>query len=53
MGTKAEAVDKDRMASSLSSVRADGADVYRKSWVIAGHVDNNPSLIDVLNQVME
>jgi hypothetical protein len=50
MGTKAEPVDLSRLQAALSAVRADTGDVYRKSWVIVGHVDNNPLLVDVLSQ---
>jgi len=50
MGTKAEPVDLSRLQLALAAVRADTGDVYRKSWAIVGHVDNNPMLVDVLSQ---
>jgi len=51
MGTKAEPADRFRLQEALASVRNDAGDVYRKSWIIVGHVDNNPLLIDVVSQV--
>ena len=48
MGTTAEVVDLGRLQLSLSEVRSDEGDVYRRSWLIVGHVDNNPLLVDVL-----
>jgi hypothetical protein len=50
MGTRAEPVDCSRLQDSLSNVRSDAGDVYRKSWAVVGHVDNNPQLIDVVCQ---
>lgn len=49
MGTKSEPVDLERLQSTLSDVRSDVSGVYRKSWAIVGHVDNNPLLIDVVH----
>jgi len=51
MGTRSEAADLSRLQTAIAEVRSDAADVYRKSWVIVGHVDNNPLVIDVLSQV--
>jgi len=51
MGTRAEAADLKRLQTAIAEVRSDAADVYRKSWVIVGHVNNNPLVIDVLSQV--
>ena len=51
MGTRAEAADLNRLQTAIAEVRSDAADVYRKSWVIVGHVNNNPLVIDVLSQV--
>jgi len=51
MGTRAEAADLARLQTAIAEVRSDAADIYRKSWVIVGHVDNNPLVIDVLSQV--
>jgi len=51
MGTRAEAADLTRLQTAIAEVRSDAADIYRKSWVIVGHIDNSPLLIDVLSQV--
>lgn len=51
MGTRAEAADLTRLQTAIAEVRSDAADIYRKSWVIVGHVDNNPLVIDVLSHV--
>jgi len=51
MGTRAEAADLIRLQAAIAEVRSDASDIYRKSWVIVGHVDNNPLVIDVLSQV--
>jgi hypothetical protein len=48
MGTRAEPVDRSRLQDSLSNVRSDAGDVYRKSWIVVGHVENNPQQIDVV-----
>lgn len=48
MGTTAEVIDPARLRSALAEVRSDAGELYRKSWVIVGHVDNNPLAIDVL-----
>ena len=51
MGTNAKPADLVRLQESLASIRSDAGEVYRKSWAIVGHVDNNPLLIDVVCQV--
>jgi len=51
MGTRAEPADLTRLQTAIAEVRSDTTDIYRKSWVIVGHVDNNPLVIDVLSQV--
>jgi len=48
MGTQAEPVDIGRLQSTLAQVRSDAGDVYRRSWVVVGHVDNNPMSVDVV-----
>ena len=48
MSTRAEPVDVGRLESSIALVRSDAGDIYRKSWVLVGHVDNNPLSIDVV-----
>jgi len=53
MGTRAEAADLMRLQAAIAEVRSDATDIYRKSWVIVGHVDNNPLVIDVLSQVSD
>lgn len=50
MGTNAKPADLVRLQESLASIRSDAGEVYRKSWAIVGHVDNNPLLIDVVCQ---
>jgi len=51
MGTRAEPADPTRLQAAIAEVRSDAADIYRKSWVIVGHVENNPLVIDVLSYV--
>lgn len=51
MGTRAEAADLMRLQAAIAEVRSDATDIYRKSWLIVGHIDNNPLVIDVLSQV--
>ena len=51
MGTRAEAADLPRLQAAIAEVRSDTADVYRKSWLVVGHVENNPLVIDVLSCV--
>ena len=46
-------MDDVRLKESLASVRSDVGDVYRKSWVVVGHVENNPQVIDVVSQVLD
>jgi len=53
MGTCAEPVDLARLQAALGNVRSDAGDVYRRSWVIVGHVDNNPLHIDVVSEVIK
>lgn len=48
MGTRAEPVDKTRLRQALVEVRSDNGDVYRKSWLAVGHVEQNPQLIDLV-----
>ncbi|ESN93342.1 hypothetical protein HELRODRAFT_194138 [Helobdella robusta] len=47
MGTRAEPLDPHKLRSALADVRSDQGEIYRKSWVIVGHVDQNPQSIDV------
>lgn len=49
MATTAEVVDLSRLRSAIAEVRSDAGELYRKSWLIVGHVDNNPALIDVFD----
>jgi len=51
MDTRAEAADLTRLQAAIAEVRSDAADVYRKSWLIVGHVENNPLVIDVISYV--
>lgn len=51
MDTKAEAADLIRLQEAIAEVRSDAGDIYRKSWLIVGHVDSNPLVIDVLSYV--
>lgn len=47
MGTRATPVDVASLQAGIAQVRSDAGDVYRRSWIIVGHVDNNPQSIDV------
>lgn len=48
MGTVAEIADTGRLRAALAEVRSDSSGLYRKSWVVVGHVNNDPMLIDVV-----
>jgi len=49
MGTTAEVANPARLRAALAEVRSDAGELYRKSWVVVGHVDNNPLAVDVLH----
>ena len=51
MDTRAEVANLARLQAAMAEVRSDAADVYRKSWLVVGHVENNPLVIDVLSYV--
>ena len=51
MDTRAEVADLARLQAAMAEVRSDAADIYRKSWLVVGHVENNPLVIDVLSYV--
>ena len=44
------AQDPEALAEALGNVRSDTAGLDRKSWVLVGHVNNDPSIIDVVAQ---
>jgi hypothetical protein len=48
MSTKAEPADLERLKEILAEVRSDANGVNRRSWVIVGHVENNPNVVDVI-----
>ncbi len=50
MSTTAQPVDPDSLQQVLGDLRSDTNGRNRKSWVIVGHVDNDPSSIDILSQ---
>jgi len=50
MSTTAEVEDLEALQQALNDVRSDSSGVGRKSWVLAGHRDNNPNLIGLVGQ---
>ena len=50
MSTKAEVEDLEGLQQAINDVRSDTAGVGRKSWVLAGHIDNNTNLIGLVGQ---
>ena len=48
MSTKCSPVDENRMKSAFEDIRSDQGNIYRKSWLVVGHIDQNPQLIDVV-----
>lgn len=50
MSTIASANDLEYLTFAIQNVRADAEGVHRHAWVLVGHVDNNPNLIDVVGQ---
>ena len=51
MSVKAEVEDLDAFTQALGDVRNDSDGVNRKSWVLVGHVNNNPNQIQLVAQV--
>ena len=49
MSTCAEAADPCRLKQAIDDVRSDMGGVERKAWLLIGHVNNNPNLIDVIS----
>ena len=47
MSTNVEVADVDKLRQAIADVRSDANGVNRKSWVVVGHVDNNPNLLEV------
>ena len=50
MSTNAEPADLGALQQAIADVRNDDAGVGRKSWVLVGHTDNNPNVIDIVGQ---
>lgn len=50
MSTTAKVVDEDRLQQAIRALRSDERPPDCRAWVIVGHVDNNPTLIDVVAQ---
>ena len=50
MSTIAELPDVDRLQNILADLRSDSAGVARVSWVVLGHVNNNPNEVDILGE---
>ena len=50
MSTEATVKDMQSLKSAIAKVRSDANDVERTSWMVVGHVDNNPHLIDVVSE---
>ena len=52
MSVTAEVNDMEALTQALGDVRNDGGEgVNRKSWVLVGHVNNNPNQIQLIGQV--
>ena len=52
MSVTAEVNDIEALTQALGDVRNDGGEgVNRKSWVLVGHVNNNPNQIQLIGQV--
>ena len=49
MSTTVEVQDPERFEQVMVACRDDSTGLNRKSWVILGHVENNPNLVDVLD----
>ena len=47
MSIKSEPIDEILFKAALNELRSDQGDLYRKSWLIVGHVDQNPQKIHV------
>ena len=47
MSTQVEVQDVDELQKILADVRSDRAGVERTSWLIVGHVDNDPNRVAV------
>lgn len=50
MSTTAEVTDPDALTQAINELRSDANGRNRKSWVIVGHVDNNPCQVEVVAQ---
>ena len=50
MSTQAEIADVDALRQAIADVRSDHNGINRKSWLVAGHVDNAPNLVEVKAQ---
>lgn len=48
MSTNSKPVDENRLKSAFEEIRSDQGEIYRKSWLVVGHVDQNPHLVDVV-----
>ena len=48
MSTTADVQEPERFEEVMVNCRDDGAGLNRRSWVILGHVNNNPNKVDVL-----
>ena len=51
MSVQAEVDNLDALTQALGDARNDGEGVNRKSWVLVGHVNNNPNQIQLVGQV--
>ena len=52
MSTTAELADGERLTAAMKALRSDDRPPHCKAWLVMGHVDNNPTLIDVVAQDM-
>ncbi|XP_033119532.1 uncharacterized protein LOC117118910 [Anneissia japonica] len=49
MSTTVEIEDSEKFQSAISSVRSDDGELVRQSWVLIGHVDQNPNMIHIVD----
>lgn len=48
MSTEVEVQDPEALNEALANIRSDSDVTNRRSWVLVGHVDGNPSVIDIV-----
>ena len=49
MSTEATPQNPDKLSAAIAEVRSDDLGFDRQTWILVGHVDNNPNQIDVVD----